>query len=139
MPTGMPASIPLRPLLTRSSQDARKNYLAKLRTCWRVKTGSHVSHAGGHWFKSSIVHHLCCTKPGGLYALRFLLCPASSPDGTWSGTFWEMGQASNCFREPSVGQVSVPHGHTRICMAQEGLSGPQVSQAHLDVTGEGVP
>ena len=50
-----------------------------------------------------------------------------------------MGKASDSFPEPSVGQVGVPHGHTRVCMAQERLSSPQVPQAHLDVARESVP
>src|SRR6266404_8273016 len=87
-----------------------------------------ASHAGGHWFKSSIVHHFRFTKPGGYSPSGFPLLRARSPDGTWSGTCLEMGETLDSIAKPSVGEVSVPHGHARICMAKERLSGPQISQ-----------
>ena len=71
---------------------------------------STASHAGGHWFKSSIVHHETSRNPEGYTALRFSILGLPCADGTWSGTWLEVVETSDSFPESSIRQVGQPEG-----------------------------
>lgn len=89
MPMVMPAASPFRPTRLHRSQSAAGKYLDNSAGHRRSSAPPHLSHAGGHWFESSIVHRLRrgCENPApSLFGRCPWRCgsirqPEAAPDG----------------------------------------------------------